>query len=140
MQIQKKRVLLAAVLMVAQSALIASAKDNIYAPRVGSKERTAILRAVRQPVLKFNKVKYITFTDVKLRSTRDWAYVDAHSVDSRGRRVGPDFTNELAALVRKQNGRWVVAEWAYATDVISMGWETKYPQVPKRLWPHNRNR
>jgi hypothetical protein len=138
MKIQKKSAMLAAVLMVVQSAFVASAKDTIYAPRPGSKVRQAILRAVRQPVLKFNKRKVVTFTDVKIRANQNWAYVDASSIDSRGRKVGPDFTNELAALVHKENGRWVVTEWAYATDVISMGWEQKYPNVPKKIWPHNR--
>jgi hypothetical protein len=112
--------------------------DNIDTPKPGSQERQAILRAVRQPVLQMMKRKVVTFTNVKMRANRHWAYVDASSVDSRGQSIGPDFTNELAALVRKHNGRWVVTEWAYATDVISMGWETKYPQVPKGLWPHRR--
>jgi hypothetical protein len=138
MKIQSKSVLLTTMVILAQSAFSAPASDSIYTPKPGSKERRAILRAVRGPVLKMTKRKVVTFTDVKMRANRNWAYVDATSVDSRRKPVGPEFTNELAALVRRHNGRWAVVEWAYATDVISMGWEKKYPQVPKRLWPHNR--
>lgn len=138
MKIQSKGVLLATVALLAQSAFSAPSNNTIYTPKPGSGERRAILRAVRGPVLKMTKRKVVTFTNVKMRANRNWAYVDATSVDSYRKPVGPEFTNELAALVRKHNGRWVVAEWAYATDVISMGWEKKYPQVPKRLWPHSR--
>lgn len=138
MKIQSKSVLLITISMLAQSAFSAPASDTIYTPKPGNAERRSILRAVRGPVLKMTKRKVVTFTNVKMRANRNWAYVDATSVDSHRKPVGPEFTNELAALVRKHNGRWVVAEWAYATDVISMGWEKKYPQVPKRLWPHSR--
>jgi hypothetical protein len=114
-------------------------EENIHSPRLGTKERTAILRALRKPVAKsLGKNTRFLFSGVKLRVGDRWAYIDAVTVDRQGRSVGPDFTNELAALLRQENGKWYVVEWAYATDVISMAWEEKHEDVPTRLWPHRR--
>ena len=107
-------------------------------PKPGSALRKKVLDALRIPVTKFNKGQRITFTSVDLRVQNGWAYVQAATVDDKGKRVGPPFTNFVSGLLHQKGPTWSVTEWAYATDVISIDWEQKHPQVPRALWPHHR--
>lgn len=109
----------------------------IYTPKPGTKERKAILDALRKPVARFNK-REVIFSEVNLKVSNGWAYVEAYSVDKKGKRVGPEYTNYVSALLETAHGSWRVLQWAYATDVISIDWEKKYPAVPRKLWPHRR--
>lgn len=113
------------------------AAPKIYTPKPGSKERKAILDALRVPATKMNG-KPVTFTEVDLKVSQGWAYVDAATIDSKGKPIGAQVTNGVHALLRKSNNKWRVLDWGYVTDVISIDWEKQYPKVPKRLWPHRR--
>lgn len=114
--------------------------DNVavHTPKPGSKERSAIMNALRVPVQRFHKGKKPTFTYVSnFRVGGNWAHLSATTVDSKGKPLGPDpeepYMN-LSALLKQVNGKWRVVEWAYHGDVIQIDWAQKHPQVPLNIF------
>lgn len=130
--------LIATLLLAFAAASIAAPSSKAYTPQPGSKERKAIMDALRKPVMGFVK-KRVIFTQVQLTVASNWAYVFAQSTDAKGHPVGSDLTTFVSAVLRKSNGKWRTLQWAYATDVISIEWEKYYPNAPKVIWPHRRN-
>ena len=120
--------------------LLAAKTSQSYTPPPGSKERRAILDALRKPVSKVVKTS-VTFTTVDLKVSRGWAYVkDSLTVNSKGQPVGNGMTNRVHGLLRQVKGSWRVVEWGYLTDASYQYWEQKHPSVPRALWPHRRAR
>src|SRR3712207_238986 len=104
------------------AALSAQQQSKPYTPKPGSRERKAILDALRKPVMRSNNGKRVIFTKVDLKVYKGWAYVFGASVDTKGKPVSPypQLTYWVSAFLRNTNGKWRVMEWAYATDVISI--------------------
>lgn len=128
---------LAPALLATQSAYARPANVAVHTPKPGSKERSAIMNALRGPVQRFHKGKKPTFTYVKnFRVGGGWAHLTAMTVDSKGKPLGPDpeqpYMN-LSALLKKVNGTWRVVEWSYHGDVIQIEWARTYPSVPLNI-------
>jgi len=104
-----------------------------YSPKAGSKERSAILNALRVPVEKQAKQK-IVFYSVTMRVEKGWAFVTCLSKDPSGKRYPLGELN-TDGLLRKINGRWKVLHWGVAGD-ISVACDTaqKYPKAPKAIF------
>lgn len=128
---------LCCLLAVALAQCARAAGDRAYTPKPGSAERKAIMDALRPPVSRYVK-KRVTFTEVKLFVCKGWAYMEATTVDSKGKKVGTELTTYVTALLRKTSGKWRPLEWAYATDVAAIEWEKKYPRAPRVIWPQHR--
>ena len=111
------------------------ANVKTYTPKPGSRERTAIMNALRVPVQKFLKGKRPTFTEVSnFRVGGGWAFLDATTVDSKGKYLGiPEFTSSLSALLHLEKGKWRVLEWDYFTDVGWHSWAVEHPSVPLNI-------
>ncbi len=118
-------------------ALARPANVAVRTPKAGSRERSAIMDALRVPVQKFHKGKKPTFTGVNnFRVGGGWAHLTASTIDSKGRSIGPDpeepYMN-LSALLKLEKGKWRVVTWAYHGDVIQIDWAQKYPSVPLNI-------
>ncbi len=110
----------------------------VQTPKPGSRERSAIMNALRVPVQKFHKGKKPTFTGVDgFRVGGGWAHLNATTVDSKDKPLGPDpeepYMN-LSALLHLEKGKWRVVTWAYHGDVIEIDWAQNYPKVPLNIW------
>lgn len=121
----------------AQTAYARPANVAIHTPKAGSKERSAIMNALRVPVQRFHKGKKPTFTYVNnFRVGGGWAHLTATTVDSKGKPLGPDpeepYMN-LSALLKLSNGKWRVVEWSYHGDVIQIDWAGKHRDVPLNI-------
>ncbi len=125
---------LAPALLATQIACARPANVAVHTPKPGSKERGAIMNALRVPVQKFHKGKRPTFTYVdNFRVGGGWAHLSAMTVDGKGKPLGPDPEQPyigLSALLKLQNGKWRVVEWSYHGDVIQIDWALKHPDVP----------
>jgi hypothetical protein len=90
-------------------------KLSVYTPKPGSKERKAILDALRKPVVQsMNQV--VVFHNVTLKVKNGWAYVTAIGKDANGKPLkkfdGQYFP--FQALLRKQVKSWPVMSWGPA--------------------------
>ena len=122
---------LAPALLNAQVALARPADVAVHTPKPGSKERSAIMDALRAPVQKFYKGKRPTFTGVDaFRVGGGWAHLSAEVVDSKGRPMETEMQLDFSALLHLEKGKWRVVEWAYHGDVIQIDWAQKHPSVP----------
>ena len=132
--------ILCCLLLASATAFAQSAKT----PAAGSPERKAIMDAIRGPAEKEFKTKVIFNVDI-LRVAGDWAYARVSPTLPNGKEI--DFSKtkyreqiELGAfdpqgeaLLRRQNDKWKVLEWAFgSTDVPSAAWPEKY-KMPKSL-------
>ena len=121
-------------MLAAQTALARPANVAVHTPKAGSKERSAIMDALRVPVQKSFKGKKPTFTYVdNFRVGGGWAHLSALPVDSKGKAMVPDpemGNMPLTALLHLEKGKWRVVEWIYAGDVIEIEWARKHPSVP----------
>lgn len=103
----------------------------VRTPKPGSKERAAIMNALRVPLTQFHKGKRVTFTGVEeFRVGGGWAFLMCLPVDDKGKNLGPRDLPFLTALLRYQKGKWSAVEWAYAGDVVQIGWARKHADVP----------
>ena len=102
----------------------------VHAPAPGSKERAAILNALRIPVTKYHGGKKVTFYDVEpLMVGGGWAYLYCRPANDKGKSLSSGKIKNVAALLRIRNGKWSVVEWAYAEDVIKIKWSEKHTDV-----------
>ena len=121
-------------LLSTQTALARPANVAIHTPKPGSKERSAIMNALRIPLTKFHQGKRVTFTNVgQFRVGGGWAHLSAQTVDANNKPLGPYAAQSgmpLAALLHLEKGKWRVVEWIYAGDVIEIEWARKHSSVP----------
>jgi hypothetical protein len=121
--------------------------QSAYTPEKGSKERTAILDALRAPVEKELKQK-IRFAVDHFKVQGNWAFVSGTPQTASGGE--PDysrteyaeayeagaFDNNFFALLKKTNGRWRVATYAIGcTDVCYATWWRDH-KAPKAIFPY----
>lgn len=121
-------------LLTTQSACARPANVAVHTPKPGSRERSAIMDALRIPLTKSHRGKRITFTRVdEFRVGGGWAHLNAATVDANNKPLGPDPSEpymSLSALLHLEKGRWRVVEWIYAGDVIEIEWAHTHPDVP----------
>src|SRR5687767_7442006 len=96
----------------------ASAAD-VYEPKAGSPERTAIMEAMRGPI--FRKVgKRVTFTG-SVRVAGDWARFQGDVAPSDGKPAKGDVATELEfdffALLRRDGQTWRMLHSGFAGDI-----------------------
>jgi hypothetical protein len=125
----------------------AALAQSAYTPEKGSKERTAILNALRVPVEKELKQK-IQFAVDHFKVQGNWAFLSGAPQSASGGE--PDysgteyaeayesgaFDNNFFALLRKTGGRWRVATYAIGcTDVCYAAWWRDH-KAPKAIFPY----
>lgn len=116
----------------------AQAAPALSRPAVGSPARKAIQDALRGPVSRQLGVP-VVFKVNDLVVSGPWAFVRAGSLNKSGKPIGPATgQREVWALLQHTSGVWKVQRWAYPSDVISEDWAQQFPNVPAKLWPHNR--
>ena len=116
-------------------------------PEKGSKERTAIVSALRVPVEKELRQK-IQFSIQTIRMQGNWAFINGEPQSANGGK--PDyaitkyadvieegmFDNNFQALLKKTGGKWKVVEFAIGcTDVCWLGWDEIH-KAPKAIFPN----
>ena len=121
--------------------------QSSYTPEKGSKERTAIVSALRVPVEKELRQK-IQFSIQTIKVQGNWAFINGEPQSAKG--GNPDysitkyadvieegaFDNNFQALLKKSGGKWKVVEFAIGcTDVCWMGWD-KIHKAPKAVFPN----
>jgi hypothetical protein len=113
-----------------------------YTPAVGSKERKAVLSALRAAVQRELK-KPVVFGVDHLKVQGGWAFMRGMPRHPSGKPMNYQgtpyqeaieqgiFDDWICALLRKQHGRWrVVAYVIGATDVPYAGWAQQYRAPP----------
>lgn len=123
------------------------AQQTPYTPATGSKERKAILDAVRPPVEKLINQK-VLFIVKKMKVADGWAYMELQPRQPNGNpinyaktRFAEDvsvgaFEDQVVALVHKESGKWKIKEYTYgATDYSGDEWSKKYPAAKKLIRP-----
>ena len=116
-----------------------------YTPRPGSRERTAILDALRPPVQKALEQKVI-FEVARLKVQNGWAFVmgvprqpNGRPVDYRKTRYQQAikdgvFDDGVMALLRKRGNRWRVVTYALgSTDYPADAWDEEF-KAPAALF------
>jgi hypothetical protein len=139
------RILVALVLLVACHAGALTAQERAYSPKVGSPERNAVLEALRVAVRQEIK-KTVVFKVDHLKVQDGWAFVRGVPQQSSGKPVdyrgtpyekaikGGYFDDKIAALMRKEQGRWTVIKYDLgATDVPYIDWDKEY-QAPSAIF------
>lgn len=142
----KKKVLPIIIFVVALGVLSVSAQKT-YTPEKGSKERSAILNALRLPIEKKLKQK-VQFAIQNVNVQGNWAFINGEPQNMNGGQ--PDYTgtdyqeefdegmfdNNFQALLKKTNGKWKVITYAVGcTDVCYIGWDKQY-KAPKAIFPY----
>lgn len=135
---------LALVLVWSFSVCVNSFAQNAHTPPAGSKEREAIMDALRIPAKKDLGRTVIFRVDV-LRVVGDWAFarvsptlangeaIDYTTTKYREQIEAGAFDPQAEALLRQTVDGWDVVEWRFgATDVESVLWVKKY-DLPKSL-------
>ena len=122
---------LAPALLSTQAVYARPANVAIHTPKPGSRERSAIMDALRVPVQKYHKGKRPTFTYVdNFRVGGGWAHLSCQVVDSKGRPLETEMQLDFSALLKWEKGKWRVVEWSYHGDVIQIEWAQRHRDVP----------
>ena len=113
-----------------------SAPGKTYTPKAGSKERKAIMEALRKPVTKRVR-KPVIFRVGSLKVRDGWAFLQGQAQHTNGSALGDEHLwGEVSALLRKKGSTWTVLHWGFATDTGTMDRaRQKYPSAPKTIFP-----
>lgn len=116
--------------------LATSALAKPHTPAKGSKERAAIMNAVR-PQLGKKRHKPLITADT-LNVEKGWAVMSGHWVYADGTPLGPDYENgpgtNFETILHLEKGRWRVKEFVYAGDPQGPEWMKKFPKAPRALF------
>lgn len=117
-------------------------------PAAGSKERKALMDALRVPVSKALPKREIVFKVNVLSVLGDWAFMSGvpqlpggKKMDYKGTVYAQMIKDEIfddwiCALLKREKGKWKVVDWQIgATDVGWDGWHTKH-KAPKAIFPY----
>jgi hypothetical protein len=124
----------------------AAFSQKAYTPEKGSKDRTAILDALRVPVEKELKQK-IQFSTETFKVQGNWAFINGEPQSANGGEPNYSITkyadaieegifdNNFQALLKKTGGKWKVVTFAIGcTDVCWYGWDKDF-KAPKAIFP-----
>ncbi len=122
----------AGLLLLALPVNIGAAKSSVYAPAKGSKERKAIMDAMRAKGDDQDRV----FVVRRLKVSDGWAWLDANPQSSDGsNKYEPE-----SALLQKQGSRWRVldqpcgeADCDFDAEVDRI--RADYPDAPEAIFP-----
>lgn len=130
--------LISSTLLLTLSLCSVIAQDQSYTPGQGTRERQAIVDALRSPVQKHLRKKVI-FKIEHLKVQGDWAFMrgvpqqpggGAMSYGDTVYQVAIDagaFDDGIVALLRKRGGKWQVVKYVIgATDVPYLEWDKQY--------------
>lgn len=136
-----------AMLTIVGVAMSIFAQQAAFTPKAGSKERKAILDALRAPVEKSLKGKKVEFKINHFKVKDGWAFINAEpqapggkKIDYRGTQYqeaidAEVFDNNVGGLLKLVKGKWQVKSWWLgATDVPWDGWWDKY-KAPRSIFP-----
>ena len=106
---------------------------------VNAKERTEMLDALRAYLYKDLKMTLEFYVDhLKVANNYAWFQGSADRKDGKDIKFDEDAYDccHVEALLKKQGGKWVVAEGAaFSTDVWYEAIAKKYPAAPKGIFP-----
>ncbi|GAB4459783.1 MAG: hypothetical protein OHK0029_22850 [Armatimonadaceae bacterium] len=118
---------------------------TLYTPKPGTKERKAIMDALRVPVQK-DLMKKVIFKIDTLNVLGEWAFLrgvplqpDDKPMNYRGTRYQEAqdegaFDDSITALLRKMKGKWTVVTFNIgATDVVWETWDKDY-KAPRAVF------
>lgn len=119
--------------------------EKEHTPKAGSKERTALLNAVRDP-LEDHVFQRVIFRVQHLKVKGDWAFLLATArtledkpLDYKGTALEAesiDTDEAVVALLRKKRDRWyVVTSGYFTTDVWWLDLDKRY-RAPKEIFPN----
>lgn len=122
-----------------------AAAQRVYTPEKGTKERSAILEALRVPVEKDFKQKIVFVID-NFNVQGTWAFVsgtpqtpDGDAPNLRGTVFEGEedfYDNNFFGLLRKTSGKWRVVTVAIGcTDVCYATWWRDH-KAPKAIFPY----
>lgn len=116
-------------------------------PKQGSKERKAILDAIRPKIEKTLKGQKVIFKVNHMKVKDNWAFVYGWPQRSDGKPIsykGTEwegqqdsgaFDSNFCGLLKLTKGKWTVKDWAFGfTDVAWWGWWDNY-KAPKSIFP-----
>ena len=120
------------------------AAETAYTPKAGTKERTEILDAIRDPV-EDALHQEVTFQVKHLVVKDGWAFFDGLPLTKAGKKVSykgtmyeewvEDADEVLWVLLRNKRGRWyIVNKVFFTTDVTWVEWP-KYYRAPAEIFP-----
>lgn len=96
-------------------------------PLPGTVERRAILDALRAEILRLHRLKVIfVVTHLKVRDGWAWVHTRPQSKD------GLNHYEDIAALLRKQDGAWGVLELSSGDDETA---RQRFPHAPAAIFP-----
>jgi len=113
--------------------------EPVHTPKPGSKERKAIMDALRGPVSKTVK-RQVIFKVGQFKVRDGWAFLSGNALKGDGSGLGEEHLwGEFSALLRRQTGKkgktWKVLHWGLATDTGVMDeCKKKYPQAPRSIF------
>jgi|GEM_PF-467127 len=115
-----------------------------YTPKRGSKERTAILDAIRDPLEEHVHQKVIFVVD-HLKVENDWAFLmatpktkDGGQINYKGTSLEDDaeFADEITvALLHKKRGRWFVVTHSFFTTDVWWDGLWNHFDAPRSIFP-----
>lgn len=130
------------ILSLGAAAVLASAQAKPYTPKAGSKERQAIMDAVR-PIAERETRTKVKFKVSNLKVQRGWAFMYAYPLQMNGKPVDwrrtkyrepldeGMFDGGLGFLLRQRNGRWRIVKYVVGpTDVAWADWDKQYGCPP----------
>ena len=141
-----RRWLAAVLVLLLLAPLVALAQQSsTYTPKPGSRERKAILDALRPPVQKALKQKVI-FEVQRLKVQNGWAFVMGVPRQPNGKPVDYRktayqaaikegmFDGSVLALLRKRSNQWRVVTYALGpTDYPADGWDKEF-KAPRAIF------
>ncbi len=132
------------ILLLALCPVLAFAAEKAHTPKPGSKERTDVLNAIRDPLEDALK-QPIIFRVTHLKVQDGWAFLigtprtkDDKPIDytkTRYKWEAEEMDEILVALMRYKRGRWyVVTHGLFSTDVWWIGLDKNY-KAPSAIFP-----
>lgn len=117
------------------------AGEKPHTPKKGSKERKAIMDALRVPVEKELKQKII-FSVETLKVLKGFAYLagaplqpDGRPYDAKKAGYEEIFENGVCALLKKEKNQWRVISYSLNyNDIPWSGWLDEY-KAPRQIFP-----
>lgn len=127
-----RRLVSIALAALALGAAAPAVAQSVHTPPPGSPERSAILDAVRAPLIEHvgGRVEFVVET---LRVGGGWAYLEAQPQRPGGGSIPADDYmdgNTTYAVLRQQGGRWIVDNWTYGANDV---WWVYYCDQPARI-------
>jgi hypothetical protein len=119
--------------------LVATASVALAAPttpKPGSKERQAIMDALRKPVSR-EAGKPVIFEVAHLKVDQGYAFLEGNVRAKDGSRLPTEIADsDLLALLQRQKSGWRVLYHSFGTDIEPLlEVKRKFPKAPRTIFP-----